>query len=510
MKAAKVWPIFAILFFPTYAASDGGLELQFDVPAQATGSAEITGLQWALIIFSPSSSSEFQLELPNGAVATNRTRFAHEVHQDGLIQERQPGYLPNKTESLAGPITAQVSLGNRWASLYLEAESMALFTPDSKVSLKRSDDWMPAWSYLPPENMSEWTYRHGASRPAFGVAFGVQANKAPGELPFEMDVRGLRRAEWHNADVTCPSENNCPDPARASVTEIPIPNGRIATRFIPYTDLSGVGSLKGHGTAFIAVAGGAQADVMLEGWARFPAAHLQGSCGESECPELESQTLQTQGSVRLGGLAPVDGTEHRVSSRFAADLVNARLDETEADALLAGAALGGAAVIGAAALVKLALFLFARNNRPLLEHPRAKAIHDLVHGTPGISFSEVKQQTGWGHGTVHYHLKRLLNAGLIVAYTYRNSVRYYENHGRHKADWKEHAALRQPELQALHAWIAEHPQVNQTEVISAAQAWGWKRSTTQHRLKQLLEAALIKDHRGPNSVAYVAVRPHAQ
>ena len=214
----------------------------------------------------------------------------------------------------------------------------------------------------------------------------------------------------------------------------------------------------------------------------------------------------------MDGLTPIEGTRDRLGSRFTADLQAARFDETPADSLVrsawAGAAVAG--VAGLAVLGKLLWGLFARNNRPLLDHPNAKALHDLVHQSPGISFGGLQRATGLSHGTVQYHVKRLLDAGLVVAYSYRNSVRYFENHGRHAHDWKEHAALHKPELRRLHQWLTGHPRVSQAFILRHTADWGWKRSTTQHYLKILHGADLVRQERTPAAVEYTAQRPKAE
>jgi predicted transcriptional regulator len=204
-------------------------------------------------------------------------------------------------------------------------------------------------------------------------------------------------------------------------------------------------------------------------------------------------------------LSPKAESPARLQTQFGGTVYQARIDEQTIPELAATAAWVGGAAVGLAFLIRVLWGpLFARNTRPVLEHPKSKAVYELVRADPGLSFQNIKTKLGWATGTTYYHLERLLKAGHIVSYSYRNSVRYYENHGLHKFDWIEFAVLQKPELRRLHEWILEHPHSSLAQVAAAATKWGWPRRTTRDRLAQLSEASLINKLSTASGVEYVA------
>src|SRR5688572_18643360 len=60
MKVGLAWPLL-VMVAVSNAATASSRELQFDVPAQGIGNFDVSGLQWALIVFSEASSAEFDL-----------------------------------------------------------------------------------------------------------------------------------------------------------------------------------------------------------------------------------------------------------------------------------------------------------------------------------------------------------------------------------------------------------------------------------------------------------------
>lgn len=496
---------------PSVSASSEPVAIEFSTPAQTNGNVTISGLQWALIVFSDSSGARMSLEMSEGDII-NRTRVFRDVHADGLVHSSESRGVPPRTTKMEGPLKAALEFQDSWSSLYIEADSLDLKATQAGGSLERANGTRQMSLFLPERPIRSGTFRMGISAP-FGLAWGLANKQIDGSTEFTLEAVGVHRTEWHNAAVYCPDSSRCPDGARDSTASVPIPAGRVETRLVPYLEIVGAkGRLHGKGNALAIAVGGATVDAALDGWLRLPAATLRAPCPPN-CQTPARQTFQAQGQIILEGLAPMSGSNDRAIAGFQAHLHAASFDELPADSLLAHSTLTGAALAGVAglwALGKMLAGLFARNNRPLLDNPKAKTILDLVLQNPGISFSGLEKAAGLGHGTVQYHLKRLLNAGLIVAYSYGKRVRYYENHGRHAHDWREHAALQKPELRHLHQWLTGHPRATQAFILRHAAEWGWKRSATQKYLRLLHGAELVRFERTPAAVEYIALRPRGE
>ena len=499
-----------VILLPSASASSEPVAIEFATPAQTNGNVTIAGLQWALIVFSNSSDASLNLEMPQGDLL-NHTRIFQRVHADGLVHSSESRGIPPRATNLQGPLEAGLDFQGSWSSLYIEADSLDLKATQVGGSLERADGTQQMSLFLPERPIRSGTFRMGISAP-FGLAWGLATKEVDDSAAFTLEAVGVRRAEWHNAAVHCQDSIRCPDGARDSTMAVPIPGGYVETSLVPYVEVVGSeGKMQGQGDALAIAVGGATVDAALDGWLRLPAAILNGPCPVT-CQAPARQTFQAQGEVVLKGLTPMNGSGDRATAGFQAHLQAASFDESPADSLLARGTLTGAALAGVAglwALGKVLAGLFARNSRPLLDNPKAKTILDLVLQNPGISFSSLEKAAGIGHGTMQYHVKRLLNAGLIVAYSYGKRVRYYENHGRHAHDWREHAALQKPELRRLHQWLTSHPRVTQAFILQHTAEWGWKRSATQKYLGLLHGAQLVSVERTSAAVEYIALRPRA-
>lgn len=499
--------LFLLIAIAPNASANENLTVEFGTPAQTNGNVTLSGLHWALLVFSKTSAASLNFEVPDGKL-TNYTRAYRGVEAAGQVNRGDSTGMPPSTTEFTEPLRGQLGFHDSWSSLYIEAEALEFRVDGAGGRLERADGRTARSTFLPERSLPPETLRRGINAPP-GIAWGLAPQEPDAQALFAVVATGIRRIEWHNATVGCHG-GECPDGARDAGAIASIPSGELEVRVAAYLELATTGgTLSGQGDVFtVATGGAAPVDATLDGWARLPAASLRGSCEPKRCPDPAGQTLQAQGRLTLTGLQPAREGD-RLTSGFSGELQSVRFDESPVDSLLNPRALVGVAVgaLGIAAISKLLWGLFARNSRPLLEHPKAGRLHALVHEHPGISFNSLRKATGWGHGTIQYHLKRLLNEGLLVAYTYRNSVRYFENHGRHSHDWQVHAAMQKPELRQLHEWLAGHPGVNQATVLRATSEWGWRRSTTQHYLKLLKSAALLAIERTTDVVAYTALRP---
>ncbi|MHB1262416.1 MAG: hypothetical protein ACYC2H_11955 [Thermoplasmatota archaeon] len=500
MKRALVFVLF-LLLAPEAAASEAHLE--FDAPAHFEGAANVTGLEWALLVFRESTETTFEADLTGAGTVVNHTMAVWATPSIGpgpVVEEgSQFAQLPEQPVE-SGPVSAQAKFAKPWGSLYIEAQHIGLAVEGVQGRILAAHGGWAVDYHLPRQDLPEDVHRPGAYElPDGAVALNFEGGGH--SLPFTLEAANVRRLEWHNATVSCSPAVDCPDgggtarvasqanafAALASYTELRFPDGLVS----------------GRGSAWTIVAGGQAIDADLAAWSRFPNAMLAGDCGGSSCSDPAGRTFQATGNVSLAGLHQLSPI--RLRTGYASDLDSARFDEEPIPSLVRTSVVVGAAVVGLGALAAL-VGLFARM-RPALAHPRAKELNDIIHANPGLSFSEIRRHTGWGGGTIDHHMKRLLGAGLVVAEGYRNTVRYFENHGRYAKDWKEFAVLGDPDLRRLHQWLLGNPGKLQGALLVTALEWGWSRTATQRRLKALDEAGLLRAKRTGRTVAYTAKLP---
>lgn len=489
----------------TASSHESKWSLNFQAPAQGAGNLTSTAT-WALLVFNETSAADFRLDLNGPTSAINHTRLDVRATSGNLFGSTFPQNVEDRSVPIADDLRATVRFEPSVSSLLIQADTIHFATLGTETTIHSSTGNEILADFLPNgKGGQDLELQDHAAPMDAGAALTIQGGSLLRKVPFTLDARGLHRVEWHNATVTC-TDSPCPDGARPYGPAFALPNGTAYAKTMPFLDLRPTkGTLTGAGSALYMVALGQGMDFLLEGRARFPEAILSGECGGKTCPNPAGRTFQAEGELELHGLAPMPGSPTRLQTEFGGTIYRARIDEQTVPELATKAALVGGAAIGLVILVRVLWGpLFARNTRPVLDHPKSKAAYELIRADPGLSFQNLRAKLGWANGTTHYHLKRLLKAGLIVSYPYRNTVRFYENHGRHKQDWMEHAVLQQPELRELHEWIREHPHSIQAQVAAATAKWGWTRSTTRNRLAELVEAALVRRHSTPRGVEYVS------
>ncbi len=128
-----------------------------------------------------------------------------------------------------------------------------------------------------------------------------------------------------------------------------------------------------------------------------------------------------------------------------------------------------------------------------LENENRKKLYAYIKERPGATFREVLRGTGVPAGTARHHLTVLARSQVIVERSHRATLRFFENHGRFDEDWESVVFLREPELRQVHEWLAAQDEPIQKDLLAHAErAWGWSRSTTQHRLHRLVEGGLVE------------------
>jgi DNA-binding transcriptional ArsR family regulator len=473
----------------------------FASPAQAEGTWEAEGLQWALLIFHHPSGA-FNLTLAAGAAQTNTTVLQQGREGPG-DREANPIPLPVQEKRFASPVQGIVAPTGPWASLFVLADAIALSArAPTAANLVHAAAGDSATRHLPALSIPADT-----TSPTPPPAFRLQADHAavsaqaarPGAFAATLHATGVRHVSWHNATVRCVSAA-CPDagtPWGMSIDAL----GRSSVQRLSYIDLEATGgTLDGSATPWAMAAGGPAVDLRLHGRLRLPDARMAGGC--SLCPAGE--TYLAEGNLTLAGLAPDPGRADGLLAGLGGSVQSAALDETPAPWLATpGVAAGATAAVGVGLLAWWALF--ARSARPpALGHPRRRAIHNAIRSQPGLSFRALQRHLELHTGTLEHHLKRLVDARVVVARPHGNTVRYFENHGRYDGTWRQVAQLLDPEARRLHAWLLENPGAGQAAVVAAAREWGRSRTATQRRLAGLLRAGLLEDQGEGRTSRYLA------
>ncbi len=145
------------------------------------------------------------------------------------------------------------------------------------------------------------------------------------------------------------------------------------------------------------------------------------------------------------------------------------------------------------------------------QNENRQQIYDFISNNPGTAFRELVRDTGIPAGTARHHLSVLARCGLIREERHRNTLRFFRSDSRFATDWAAYAVLRAPQLRRLHAWLLANPWTIQRDVLdAAADAWGWSRSTTQHRLARLVDEGLATAHPRGRCKVYTAREPGHQ
>jgi predicted transcriptional regulator len=502
-----------VLALPVALASAGDAA----VPLEFAGSARLDGALdaldaassgWALLVFRDAPGDSFALALDGGSEVVHHTA----VQADGPARTPPVGTATTR-DQVADAVHGALGLApGSWASLYVQADRVELSAGPVSALLGPAADGDNADGHLPRDAATATAVRPaGHQLVGDGAALalrGAADADAGSAAHVVLHATGVRVLEWHNATLACDAGAACPAAfAPPGGGTPPLPGARV----LDYVEvLAAGGDLRGESHAVLAAAGGAALDLAVNGTIRLPQAALAGpaSCAGRPCPDPAGRTLEAAGLLQLAGVGPaVAGT-----GRLHADLsgaFGARLDERAAPAFGRAAAVAAAVAVAAPLLVKAALALFARSARPpALRHPKRRALYELIRAEPGQSFRGLQRRLGWQNGTLSNHMARLLDARLVASRRYRNTVRYFESAACADAAWAAAVVLANPDLRRLHGWLQAHPTSTQGAVVAhGLAAWGWRRSTTQDRLRELEEGGVVEVQRHGRKALYSARSP---
>ncbi len=311
-------------------------------------------------------------------------------------------------------------------------------------------------------------------------------------IPFEVRAQGIISIDALGFSQHC--SDRCPDLGYYERNLTRLGPGGIDHRNYTFTRVwGGLDNLVMSGT----MTGGnvvAESGLLrMNGTARLPKAG-EGSCPEHMCQMEANQTLRVSGEVAFAGLRGL-GEGSRMTTQVTGAIASIQVDnrqflnsDTAGAAVVAGLA---AAVAGILAKVASGLVASRSQARPL-DHPNRRKIADFVRDHPGATFREVLRGTGVPAGTARHHLAVLAKERIVTQHGHRQTLRFFENHGRFDRSWNTVVLLREPDLKRLHDWLLGHPDTMQGDIVESASTWGWSRSTTQHRLGRMVAEGLIE------------------
>lgn len=128
-------------------------------------------------------------------------------------------------------------------------------------------------------------------------------------------------------------------------------------------------------------------------------------------------------------------------------------------------------------------------------HPADQArVLKAVRASPGVHLRAIARLTGLHPNVIRGYVQHLVRAGHVVERQLGPRILVYPRerapNAGHRAVAADHE-LQGAEQRRLLAFIQQRPGLRQKDIVDAAQAWGWPRSTTQHRLQRLVEANLV-------------------
>ncbi|MFO1534225.1 MAG: winged helix-turn-helix transcriptional regulator, partial [Thermoplasmatota archaeon] len=491
----------------TAAVQVNGLQATSFVPAQAEGHLEVLDAQFVLILI-------------HGTPVSAKTDLGRSDVRNQTWQEfndgdsgRLPAPLPISSATLPG-IQGRLESATSWSCLYIEAALIRLEVPNATANLLQAKKGLPVSDSFPTTldyprsavdqpSISVPGYRH-LLVPERSMVFSLQGTPLGDTIPFTLNATGVTRVALHNITLSCAPACLTPGaPAGATLAAL----GEPWVRQLSYINIdSTTGHLEGSGSALAIVAGASVLDATLNGTLRLPDATLSDPCPPGACLEDPAgKTFRPQGEFLLSGLAPAPSDPTRLETQVSGRIDNAYYDELPAPGFAVAQTLsvGTVLVVGGGCLV--ALGLFARSARlPALQHPRRQALHHLIQEEPGLSSRSLQRRLGWSRGTLLFHLKRLVEEGHVAAQPYKNTVRYFENHGRYADAWRKVVELRDPDASRLHEWLLAHSGVDQTGIVEETLGWGWDRNKVRRQLRNLQQAGLVEKQPAGRRVCYSA------
>lgn len=137
-----------------------------------------------------------------------------------------------------------------------------------------------------------------------------------------------------------------------------------------------------------------------------------------------------------------------------------------------------------------------------LELENRRRIFQTIESHPGLHFRELQSRLGVAHGTLQYHLDRLVDEGLIAVSEDRGFTRYHPKTRLREEDRRLIDALRREYGRRILAHLASEGPLT-TQALSAR--LGRSASTVSWHLARLAENGLVQRERTGQEVQYSLV-----
>lgn len=137
----------------------------------------------------------------------------------------------------------------------------------------------------------------------------------------------------------------------------------------------------------------------------------------------------------------------------------------------------------------------SRYKRAVLRPEDEPRVLEAIRREPGRSLRSISRATGVHPTAVRGHVNRLARTGQLREFRVSATrSRFYAGETA-PSDLAVDHELRQAGQPQLLSWIARNPGATQLDLLAHTQSLGWSRSTTQHRLKRLVEQGLVATSR---------------
>lgn len=133
-----------------------------------------------------------------------------------------------------------------------------------------------------------------------------------------------------------------------------------------------------------------------------------------------------------------------------------------------------------------------------LELESRRRIYQAIHDNPGIHFRGLVRRLDYAQGTLQYHLKWMLDQGLIEESQDNEYTRYYTK-GFELEDKQTMNALRREYSRRIIAYLSREGSLTTSEL---AELVGRSDSTVSWHLSGLHEASIVEKTREGRSVLY--------
>lgn len=454
------------------------------LPAFSSGEAIVQGQGFLVLIGDGQDRLDGAISLFD-ASTTNRSYDGEVNFQNGIVG--LPG-VPISSESLveAGQRYDFHARANGMFSLILVAKSIEIRASGSgAISAHPNDELVPLRESFPTTRQAMNPYWDDVPLPQESLAWSSE------ELNVSISARGVSFLSTYLAKNECVVDH-CAAPMEGGyhLSVLPTPLGVVYARNTWYGDTvasDGEVSLNAHVHAFILGAPGMGANI--NGTLRLPLASSNEHC---DCVLPQNQTLWATGRINMSGIHLQD--DGSAVMDFEGEFSNIRFDEQVIDPARFGGSrvYVGATVavvaVGIALRFVVAAFITRKTDRDLLENPRRSAVYQYVVAHPGANFREVVRGSLIASGTARHHLTILKRHGLVMEKPHRATMRYFENHGKYNSTWDAVVLLRKPEFKLLYDYIQNRGQLVQKDILAGMEErFNWSRSTTQHRLAQLVQ-----------------------